>query len=312
MDFSRFKFKIFALEALFFTGAFAVGILSVLRIKEITVAQKEIAVRSLSNTAVNLPPDLANLGNLSAPAVVTVGQFLIAFLFVTVFILFLIKTKYGGKILKAFFVIAIFAGAEIIFRVWAGDIAAAIFAFVLVAARYMAPRIIIHNIAIIAAIAGVAINFGLTIDPFDTVLLLVIISVYDFLAVYKTGHMVKMFKSTVSAGTVFAMIVPDRFSNLFKSVQEAESGRDLATHRFVPNAFVYLGGGDLAFPLILGISAAMKYGTGSAIFVLFGSILGLLALNIIFAAQKETRPMPALPALAVFSILGFLASLVKI
>ncbi len=314
MDFFRFKFKIFALEALFFASAFGIAILSVLRIKEIAAAQKEIAARvagTLPNTSMNLPPDLANLGNLNTPAIVTIGQFLIAFLFVTVFFLFLIKTKYSGKILKALFVIGIFAGTEIIFRVWTGDGMAVIFAFILIAARYLASRIIIHDIAIIIAIVGVAINFGLSIDPFDAVLLLVIISVYDFLAVYTTGHMVKMLKSSISAGTVFAMIVPDRFSNLIKNVQEVESGRDISTHRFMPNAFVYLGGGDLAFPLILGISATMEYGAGSGFFILLGVILGLLALNLIFTAQKEKKPMPALPALAVFSILGFLAGLIK-
>ncbi len=299
--------KIFVLESLFFVVAFTIGILSVLRIKEIIAAQKELAVHA----NVNLSPDLANLGNLNTPSIVTIGQFLIAFLFITIFVLFLIKTKYGGKILKALFVIAIFAGAEIIFRVWVGDSMALIFALILIAARYLAPLIIIiHNIAIIIAIVGVAINFGLSIDPFDAVLLLVIISVYDFLAVYTTGHIVKMLKSSISAGTVFAMIVPDRFSNLIKNVQEVESGRDISAHRFMPNAFVYLGGGDLAFPLILGIYAAMVYGAGSGFFVLLGVILGLLALNLIFMAQQEKKPMPAMPALAVFSILGFLVSLV--
>lgn len=310
MDFSRLKFKIFVLEALFFTGAFAIAILSVLRIKEILVAQAEIA----KHTAValqNLPSNLVNLGSLSTPSFITIGQFLIAFLFVTVFVLFLIKTKYGGKILQALFIIGMFAGAEIIFRVWVSDGTAIILAAAVILARFLAPRIIIHNIVMIIAICGVAINFGLNIDPFDAVLLLIVIAVYDFLAVYLTGHMVKMFRSTVSMGTVFAMIIPDRFSNLAMSVKEVEKGRDLSTHRLIPNDFVYLGGGDLAFPLILGISAAARYGAVSAIFVLVGAVIGLLALNLIFTAQKEKKPMPALPALAVFSILGFLVSLIK-
>lgn len=83
MDFSRFKFKIFATEALFFASAFAIGILSVLRIKEIVAAQKEIAVRAagaLPNTPLNLPPDLVHLGNLNAPSSIVAGQFLIAIL----------------------------------------------------------------------------------------------------------------------------------------------------------------------------------------------------------------------------------------
>lgn len=305
MDFSRFKVKIFALEALFFASAFAIGILSVLRIKEIIAAQQEIAARA----NMDLSPDLVNFGNLNTPSFISIEQFIIAFLFVTLFFLVLIKTKYGGKIINALFVIAMFAGAEIIFRVWVGDSAAIIFASFLIIARFMVPRIIIHDIAIIVAIVGVAINFGLSIDPFDAVLLLIVISIYDFLAVYVTGHMVKMFKSTVSMGTIFAIVVPDKISNLVKNLREVEKNKDSLNYKTSTNDFVYLGGGDLAFPLILGISAAMKFGSNSAIFVLIGAIVGLLALNLIFMSQKEKKPMPAMPALAVFSILGFLISL---
>lgn len=304
MDFSRFKVKIFVLESMFFVGAFAIGILSVLRIKEIIAAQQEIAAQA----NINLSPDLVNLGNLSTPSFISIEQFITAFLFITIFFLYLIKTEYGGKIISALFILAIFAGAEIIFRVWIGDSAAIFIAFALILTRYLMPRIVIHNIAIIIAVVGVAINFGLSLDPFDAVLLLIAISVYDFLAVYVTGHMVRMFRSTVSLGTVFAIIVPDKFFGLFEKISDVAKNKG----KTLLENFVYLGGGDLAFPLILGVSAAMKYSSGSAIFVLIGAILGLFVLNLIFTAQKEMRPMPAMPALAVFSILGFLASLFKI
>ncbi len=309
MFFSRFKVRFFAVEALFFAGAFAIAILSVLRIKQIIAEQKEIA-DILPDSAGNLTPGLVSLGNLNTPSFITIEQFLAAFLFVTIFFLYLIKTKYGGSILKLLFVIAMFAGAEIIFRIWLGDVMAIVLAFAMVLARFAAPRVIVHNIAMIIAITGVAINFGLGIDPLDVVLLLVVISVYDFLAVYVTGHMVKMLKSTISLGTVFAMIIPDKFLNLTRRISDLAKINENAHSGLALNSFIYLGGGDLAFPLILGVSAAMRYGAGPAIFVLSGAILGLLALNIIFAAQKEKRPMPALPVLAGFSILGFLASFI--
>lgn len=314
-----FKIKIFIFEVLFFFGAFLIGILSVLQIKATIFTSQEIA-NQLPNTAKNLSSDIIQIKSLNVLSFFSLEQFIIAFLFVTAFFLYLIKTKYGEKILKALFILAIFTGGEIFFRIWVGDVLAIVFSIVLIGARFALPKVIIHNIIMVIAITGVAINFGLGLDSFDAVMLLVIISVYDFWAVYVTGHMVKMFKSTVSVGMVFAMIVPDRFSNLLKNVEEVEKGREKISldpslqkreTEFAPNSFIYLGGGDLAFPLVLGISAAAQYGITSSIFILIGVVVGLLVLNMIFSAQKIKKPMPALPILAFFSILGFIASFIK-
>lgn len=305
-DFSRFNFTIFITEAIFYIAAFAAAIASALEINQIILVKQEIARLMASappGANINLPPDLAALQNLNSPEIVTVGQFLIAFFIATVFFLIFLKTKYGGGLFKILFVLAIFAGAQVIFRVWLNPELSVILALILTSARFMIPLVIVHDIVIIAAITGIAVNLGINIKPSEAILLLIVIAVYDFIAVYVTGHMVKMFKSTVALGTIFAMMVPQNIGNFLKPVSEARQDSK--------KEFVYLGGGDLAFPLILAVSAAVKVGVISAVYAAGGAIVGLFALNLMFMMQKERRPMAGMPPLAAFSILGFLISLIK-
>lgn len=313
MDFSRFNVNIFLTEVLFYIASFVVAILSTLQINKVLAAQAEIArlaAKLPPGSVPVLPPELANVQYLNAPEFITIGQFIVAFIFATLFFIILIKTRYGSALFRFIFLIALFAGAQVIFRVWLSQELSIILAFLLVISRYIFPRVIIHNAAIIIAITGIAINLGMNIKPSDAILILIAISVYDYLAVYVTGHMVTMLKSTISSGTIFAMIVPQNFINMAEKVSEVGKKKMTAEDEASKNAYVYLGGGDLAFPLIM-VVAASKIGLFSAIITAIGALIGLLALNIIFATQKERRPMAALPPLAVFSILGFLASLIK-
>lgn len=322
MDFSRFNANIFLTEAIFYIASFIVAILSALQINKILAAQDEIARLSAElpmGASLVLPPELANIQYLNAPEFITISQFLIAFLFATLFFIVLIKTKYGAGLFRFIFLIALFAGAQVIFRVWLSQELSVILAFLLVIARYVFPRVAIHNFAIITAICGIAINLGINIKPNEAILILIAISVYDCLAVYVTGHMVRMLKSTISSGTIFAMIVPQNIRDMAKTVSEVGKQKEKISLNpslqkketgLASNDFVYLGGGDLAFPLIM-VVAALKVGLFSAIITAIGAITGLLALNIIFMAQKKRRPMAALPPLAIFSILGFLASLIR-
>ncbi len=315
MDFSRFSLNIFLTEVVFFVASFSIAILSTLQINKILVAQTKIAslIANLPEGAtLVLPPDLASNQILNTPELITINQFIISFLFATLFFIILTKTKYGGVFFKFIFTLALFAGAQIIFRVWVNPETAIFFAILLITARYVFSRVLIHNIAIIIAICGIATNLGMNIKPGEAIFILIAVSVYDWLAVYVTGHMTEMFKSTISLGTIFAMIVPQNFHDMIKKISEinVEKNKNIAQDKNNLSAYVYLGGGDLAFPLIIAVTA-LKVGLYSAVVTAIGALVGLLALNIIFAIQKEKKPMAALPPLAAFSILGFLVSLIK-
>jgi len=127
--------------------------------------------------------------------------------------------------------------------------------------------------------------------------ILLVLSVYDIIAVYGTKHMVRMFKGFFKRGLMLSIIVPMRISDIGKSVK-VKPGR---------GRFLILGTGDIAFPVIFSVSA-LNFGLRSSFAVIAGSLVGLLAIH--FILSRRRRPIPALPPIALFSVLGFFISII--
>ncbi len=139
---------------------------------------------------------------------------------------------------------------------------------------------------------------GASLTPYAAVILLIFMSVYDYIAVYKTKHMIKMAKAMIAGRAIFAMIFPERVSGFKSHLNEAH-----------PEGFMMLGTGDFVFPIIMATSA-YAVSVPAAWTVLVASLLGLLLMHLIFISQKVRRPMPALPPLAAFAILGFILAII--
>jgi len=230
-------------------------------------------------------------------------EFLLCFIIGTLFILlvsFLMKSKTRkGKIFKIIFILAIFWGGLITLEIWLGTsfISLALMIF-LVFLWLKNQSILIHDICIILGIAGMGATLGLRLEPFTVAVLLVVFSFYDFIAVYKTKHMVKMAKEMIEHRAIIALVVPQNISGFKDGLGELNK----------KGKFLILGGGDIAFPLLLSVSL-ISYSLSSSLIVGCFSILGLSISFFIFTTQKTKKPIPALPPIALFSILGFLISL---
>ena len=141
-------------------------------------------------------------------------------------------------------------------------------------------------------------HFGLSLSIEAAIIILAILSCYDIISVYKIGHMVKMFKGVAKTGAIFSLILPEKFSGFKMKIKDVTPGE----------GFLYLGGGDLAFPAILMVSA-LSHSTTSSIAIAIGATFGLSVTHFLFVTQKSRKPMPALPPIALGSILGFLVSM---
>jgi presenilin-like A22 family membrane protease len=127
------------------------------------------------------------------------------------------------------------------------------------------------------------------------VLLLIVFSIYDIIAVYKTKHMIKMAKEFIEAKAIPGLILPQKFSEVSVPLKEVKMG----------GRFLVLGSGDIIFPLLL-VSSLVPEGIKKSFIVAFFATLGLLVSISIFLSQKTRKPIPALPPIALFSIIGFL------
>lgn len=169
---------------------------------------------------------------------------------------------------------------------------------------YLKPRVWLHNLLMIFALASVGAVFGALLSPWTTVSFMVLISVYDILAV-RFGYMLWMVKKLSEVETLPAFVIPRRISIWNLNLKEAGLKR-LLEDKTAEREFSILGGGDIGFPLMLIVSVFFVYGFANSIIVAMFSLLGLISVFIIHLFFLKGKPMPALPPITLVSLIGFL------
>lgn len=230
----------------------------------------------------------------AATAQISWWQFLLAFGIGTAIVLGLIRIMHGGLFLRIFFLFALFSGTLITFSIFLNDALSFIFSLLLITFYIFYPYVWFHNFILILTLPGIAAILGSSISPKTAVILLIFMSAYDYIAVYRTKHMIKMAKAMISGRAIFAMIYSEHLKGFWANIKEARPGE----------GFMMLGTGDFVFPIIMATSAYAVSASVAWIVFIF-SLFGLLLMHLIFMSQKVHRPMPALPPLAAFAVLGF-------
>ncbi|MCK4781814.1 hypothetical protein KAS79_02725 [Candidatus Parcubacteria bacterium] len=270
--------RVFFWEAVLFSLCLGLGIITALKLNRLLEVQKIFLSQ------------------------ISFSQFLFYFLFGTFFILaicFFAKfRKRKGAIFKLIFVLAVFGGGFISLSLLMPNIFALILIWILIFTWLKKPSVLSHNFIVILGLAGAGANLGLRMSPWLVVSLLIILSVYDFIAVYKTKHMVKMAKEMLAHQAILGFVVPQEISGFKESLKEIKTG----------GRFLILGGGDVVFPLLLAVSL-LSQGILNSLIVAVFALIGLFASFYFFINQKIRKPIPALPPIALFSIIGFLITL---
>jgi len=269
------NWKIFIIEAFLFCLTLGLGIAAAFRMNEIFKIQK-----------VNIPQ-------------ISFSQFILNFLLATLFIFLILRfvkfEKEKGTIFKILFILAVSLGGLLFLETWLPEPLSLIFVFVLIFWWLKKPSVLIQDLLIILGIAGTGSILGLSLNPLTVVALLIIFLIYDFIAVYKTKHMVRMAKAMLESRAILALVIPPNIFGFRESLEKIQPG----------GKFLILGGGDIAFPLIFSVSLIPSGIFNSLIVALF-SLIGLFASFWFFTKQKERKPIPALPPIAFFSIIGYL------
>jgi presenilin-like A22 family membrane protease len=221
--------------------------------------------------------------------------FLISFGIILLAIRFLKKLSFG-----AFFAFLIFIGAQIVFASFLPLLISIVLAVAIVGLRFWKPNLITHNIAIFLGVAGVAAMLGTLLPVIAILIILFALSIYDFIAVFKTKHMVSMFKDLLKRGVPLAIIVPEQPIAFKENVQKISKAKLRETDKRV----LMLGTGDLAFPALFAVAAFAQSGLIVALAIIAGSIVGLV-FNHYLLTIKKFKFIPALPFIALFSAIGY-------
>lgn len=154
--------------------------------------------------------------------------------------------------------------------------------------------------------AGSASIFGISLDIVPTILLLIALLVYDYIAVYGTKHMVALAEGVMDLRLPILLVVPKHWNYSFISEKFDKEDRE---------AF-FMGLGDAVMPTLLVVSANV-FVTGAARYTFpligainipaIGAILGtFLGFSVLMLLVMKGKPQAGLPFLNSGVILGYI------
>ncbi|MCD1295381.1 hypothetical protein CUJ83_10260 [Methanocella sp. CWC-04] len=166
------------------------------------------------------------------------------------------------------------------------------------------PEWFIIDIVGILIAAGASAIFGISLAVIPTILLLVILAVYDFISVYKTKHMITLAEGVMDLKLPILFVLPRKLNYSF-----ARSRRKSIEQGSEREAY-FMGLGDAVIPSILAVSAnafISAPGIGFINFPALGTIAGTLIsyIGLMYLVLKG-KPQAGLPFLCTGAIVGFL------
>ncbi len=226
----------------------------------------------------------------------SVLYFLVFFFTVTLFFLVLFHVYKGNLLYRLIFITIVFAGLMKIFELVFPTSLSMIVAVVFIFGLFLLPLVWIHDLIILFSGAGIGAIFGLQFHWTFAIALLVILSLYDIVAVFITKHMVTLAHELIKRSCTFALIIPEHSAQFRASLMTVQPG----------SGFLILGGGDIILPMFLTASAYVTRPLAGWCAIV-GMCVGVLFNHIWLTSSRV--PLPALPLISLGGIIGVFVGL---
>lgn len=214
-------------------------------------------------------------------------------IFFTIVILVLKKFFKSGNFLFLFEIMALFSGISLVFSLILSSVFSYIVTTYLLILKYSFKKETIYtkwynNLLLGIAISGAATVIGLSLGIIPVIVLLVLLSIYDLVAVFYTKHMV----------TLANMIIKKKVSLIFVIPSKKREYK--------------LGGGDIVIPAVISVclfslllkTSTFLFSLMAVFFVWLASIVGLvITFYILEKYKKKIKALPALPIQVLLMIL---------
>jgi len=173
-----------------------------------------------------------------------------------------------------------------------------LFALILTVWKFLRPTIFSQNVAAIISGSGVGALLGMSLGIAPCIIFMMILSVYDFVSVFITKHMVSMAKAITERPMAFTIAAPHEFKKA-KYVQTKNAKQKV--HIF------QLGLGDIIIPLMFSVSIMNRFTIFNSIAAVIGSLIALIVLTMIIT--RKPMALPALPFVCTGALAGYIISL---
>src|SRR3989344_9583800 len=230
----------------------------------------------------------------------------------TGFLLLIVKTK-KPFFWKIMFFISVATTLSVALTSFMNNILAGILAIAIAAWRLYRPNMIIHNISEVFIYGGLAAIFVPMLNVFAALMLLIGISIYDYIAVYRTKHMVKLAKFQSESKVFAGLMIPYERNKTAKEYKKMPvNSRSTANKQAASKkSAAILGGGDIGFTLIFagvvmkGLMLQETFFIGFMKALIIPLIVSLALLFLLVKGRKD-KFYPAMPILSLGCFIGYL------
>ena len=214
----------------------------------------------------------------------TISPWFFITMLIIISVFFLVMKRFRLEIfMKVWFFFAFLVTVAITLSAFIDPGMALIVSLAIVVLKFKEHDLYVHNMGELLIYGGVVALFAPVLNFWAAVILLIGISVYDYVAVFITKHMVELAKMTEKMGIFSGLLVVN--------------GDEVAI----------LGGGDIAFTLLFAVVALREFGMTSALFAIYGATIFI---GILMLIGKKKKYYPAMPFVTAGTLLGFLISLI--
>lgn len=160
-------------------------------------------------------------------------------------------------------------------------------------------NIYVHNFTELFVYGGLAALLVPVINLISVVILLILISIYDAYAVWRSKHMVTMAKFQTESKIFAGLMLP------YKTIgRERVAKKKTIRHKQVEETrTAILGGGDVAFPLLF--SGVIMKMTGSYLNPFITTITATIAIFALLMLGQKDKFYPAMPFITVGCFVGY-------
>jgi presenilin-like A22 family membrane protease len=226
----------------------------------------------------------------------------------TAILLFIMTRKFGRQFWRVWYALAVWMTVAISLGVFIPFFLIVLgIAFALMLLKIFLPNPLIHNSVEVLMYSGIALLFAPMFGVLYASILLIAISIYDIIAVWKSKHMVKLAEFQASTKIFAGLLVPYDFKKFAKAKSLDISGKPGKKDARA----AILGGGDVVFPLIFNGAIAQflltlgfsKLSTFLYALIPIGTVT--LALILLFAYSRKGKFYPAMPFLSAGCFAGY-------
>lgn len=241
----------------------------------------------------------------------------------TLVLLGIIKFKLY-KVWKIWFFLAIWMTLLISFASFLNEWIALLLAILLATWRIWKPNVVIHNLTEIFVYAGIAAVFVPILNIFAASILLILISIYDYWAVFKSKHMVTLAKASTEA-KIFPGLHIGYGNSSLESVNKTNNKSNKIQNTKVSNKIniknnkienkelshsAILGGGDIAFALLFTGTALISFYNPDNLSLTFAKTLTVIlfstiGISTILLLGKKGKFYPAMPFVTLGCFIGY-------